>query len=431
MSLVVFALTIIVLVGLHEAGHFAAAKAFNVYVLEFAIGFGPRILSWKGKETRYSLRAIPFGGYVRMAGEDRLDTDLELPADRYLYAKPPWARAIVSIVAPLINILLALVVSIAIMWATPFPILNVADLVPGAPAETALAFGDRVLEIDGTVIYTNDQLSRAVQRSGGAPVSISIVRDGEPLTVTVTPEYVAEEDRYVLGAYFYPAAFTSELRSVSPDSVSGLAGLKAGDLILAIDGQSVATGLEALRVLDSRLPTSQVVLTVNRGGETLDISLDTETLTADEVVAGLELVSWDTASRRPGLVGGIVLGTQQFGLYVSMMADIVRGIFGGEIAASEAIQGPVGVARMLGEGLRLGWSVFFQLFAFLSLNFGLINLIPFPAFDGSRVAFALLEWVRGKPIRPEREGMIHAVGFFILIGLLILVTYQDILRLFR
>jgi len=106
-------------------------------------------------------------------------------------------------------------------------------------------------------------------------------------------------------------------------------------------------------------------------------------------------------------------------------------VFVGQVDAGEVFQGPVGVARILGEGIRVSASFFFQLLAFLSLNFGLINLVPFPALDGSRVAFALYEWIRGKPIPPQREGIIHAIGFLILISLMILITYRDIVRLFR
>ena len=430
-NLVVFAVTIVVLVGLHEAGHFAAAKAFHVYVIEFAIGFGPRIASWKGKETRYSIRAIPFGGYVRMAGEDGVGTDLDIPADRFLYAKPPWARAIISVVAPLVNILLALLVSVLIMWATAFPVLQVAELIPGTPAAETLAFGDQILSIDGTNIYTNDHISRAVQRAAGAPVTISLVRDGEPMQLTVTPEHAEAEDRYILGAYFSAAAYTNELAEVDPESPLAASGLRAGDRIVAVEDTGVETGVGLLLALDAKLPADRLDWTVLRNGSLVVLSVPATGRTADDLIADVSLSHEDFRLRSAGFVDGITLGVTQFAGYVQMMAEVVRGIFGGEIAASEALQGPVGVAQTLGEGLRLGWGVFFQLFAFLSLNFGLINLIPFPAFDGSRVAFALIEWVRGKPIAPEREGMIHAVGFIILIGLLILVTYQDILRLFR
>ncbi|MCK4570544.1 site-2 protease family protein, partial [Candidatus Bipolaricaulota bacterium] len=113
------------------------------------------------------------------------------------------------------------------------------------------------------------------------------------------------------------------------------------------------------------------------------------------------------------------------------LAEVIRSVFAGRVDAGEVFQGPVGVAKILGEGIRVSGAYFFTLLAFLSLNFGLINLVPFPALDGSRAVFALYEWIRGKPISPQREGIIHAIGFLILISLMILITYQDIAKLFR
>jgi len=135
--------------------------------------------------------------------------------------------------------------------------------------------------------------------------------------------------------------------------------------------------------------------------------------------------------RRPGPLAGLRLAAEQFAGNVGLLATWARQLISGEVAAEEAIAGPVGIAQLLGEGARMGGTVFFGLLAFLSINFGLLNLIPFPALDGSRVAFALYEWARGRPIPPEREGMIHAIGFLILLGVMILVTYQDIVKLFR
>jgi len=125
------------------------------------------------------------------------------------------------------------------------------------------------------------------------------------------------------------------------------------------------------------------------------------------------------------------MGATQFGGNVQLLATWIRQLIAGEVAVGEAISGPVGVAQLLGRGARLGPAVFLNLLVFLSINFALLNLIPFPALDGSRIVFALFEWARGKPIAPEREGLIHAIGFLILIGVMILITYQDIVRIFR
>lgn len=430
-TLLVFIASIMVLVGIHEGGHFFAARAFGVYIHEFAIGFGPKLFGIRGKETLYSFRLIPFGGYVKMAGEDRLEEDETIPHDRVLYSKPPYARALISLAGPASNLLLAFLITLIVLWATPFPILQVSERVSGSPAEQVLLFGDRILEMDGQKILALEQITAAVAASGGDAVTVLVGRDGAEFEVRITPEYVEEEDRYVLGAYFYYAAFTHEIQSIEPDSPMDRSGLQPGDRIIAVNGAPTPTFIAAQIAVDEALPANEIVLTLQRDGESLDILIPTTDQTTTDIFAGAEFAHLGISYRHAGVGEGIVLASRQFVGYIRALGDVVHGIFTRQIAAGEVFQGPVGVAKILGDGIRVSLGYFFTLLAFLSLNFGLINLVPFPALDGSRTVFALYEWARGKPIPPEREGVIHAIGFLILIGLMILITYKDIARLFQ
>ena len=430
-TLLTFVGTILVLVGLHEAGHFFVAKAFGVYVKEFAIGFGPKLLAVRGKETRYTIRAIPFGGYVRMAGEDRRETNEEIPADRVLYNKSPIARATISLAGPFSNLLLAFLVTLVVAWSIQLPILQVADVIPGMPAEGTLIAGDRILSMNGGTIYTMDHITGAIQRSNGQAITVDLVRGGEKLTLSLVPSYSEDEERYLIGAYFNSVALTNELTSVATTSLFASVGLEAGDRIVAVEGEPVGTAVAFLVLLDERLPAAALSVTIMRGERTFDVEMPVSGRSTEDVISGVEFADLGIDLHRAGVIGGIGLASRQFAGYVSMMAQVVRGIVTGNVAAGEVLQGPVGVARTLGQGLAMGPIVFFQLLAFLSLNFGLLNLIPFPALDGSRAAFALYESVRRRPIPPEREGLIHALGFLVLIGVMILITYQDIARLFR
>ncbi|HHR86100.1 MAG TPA: hypothetical protein ENL23_07130, partial [Candidatus Acetothermia bacterium] len=155
-TVLIFAGTLLILVGVHEGGHFLAAKLTGVYVHEFAIGFGPKILSFQRRETRYSLRAIPFGGYVRLAGEDRQEENEDIPTDRLLYSKPPWVRILISLAGPAANLLTTLIVILLVLWGFGMPLLQVAGLVEGEPAEQFLQPGDVVLAIDGHRVYNID-----------------------------------------------------------------------------------------------------------------------------------------------------------------------------------------------------------------------------------------------------------------------------------
>jgi len=429
--LLIFLGTLLALVGLHEGGHYFAAKATGVYVKEFAIGFGPRLLAFRGRETVYSIRAIPFGGYVRMAGEDRTEADPEIPSERILYNRPPSVRAVISLAGPIVNLLAALLIIIIAMWATSQPILQVAGTVAGSPAAAVLRPGDRILSIGDQTIYTLEQITAAIQRSRGDAIPFDLIRDGEALRIAIAPRYEPADGTYKVGAYFLPLAYTNEILSLPAGSPLAGGRLRPGDRIVAVEGAPTETGVDVFVAVEERLPAPVLSITVQRNGQTLDLAVPAAEKTAGEFLDGVAFADMGSAGRRPGIVDGIVLGADRFADYIRMMGDVVRGLFGGRIAASEAFQGPIGVARLLGEGAEMGSSVFFQLLAFLSLNFGLLNLIPFPALDGSRAAFALYESIRGRPIPPEREGLIHAIGFFILMAVMILITYKDIASLFR
>jgi regulator of sigma E protease len=430
-TFLVFLGTILVLVGTHEGGHFLASKLAGVYVKEFALGFGPKLLSFKKGETVYSIRAIPFGGYVRLAGEDGSEAPAGVPADRLLYNRPPLARFLTSLAGPAANLLMTLVVALVALWSIGTPILQVAELVPGGPASTSLRPGDRVLSISGRTVSNGEDVSRLIQAAAGGPVEFRIRREREVETVTIVPAFDDAEARYLVGAYFLPITFTNEIRTVAPGSPLSLAGLRAGDRIVAIDGEGTATGVGIVNRLDRLLPLASVSLRVERKGEVFDVAVPAASLTVDRLLAGVSFADLGVESRRPGLLAGLVLGAGQFAADFDLMVQSIQGILTGRIAASEAVSGPIGIAHVLGEGVAQGPSVFLRLFSLLSLSLGLFNLIPFPALDGSRAVFALYELIRRRRIPPEREGMIHAIGFLILIGLMILVTYQDILKLFR
>jgi len=430
-TLLIFLGSIIALVGLHEAGHFFAARLSGVLVKEFAIGFGPRLLSIRGKETRYSIRAIPFGGYVRMAGEDRRETDEAIPENRILYNKPPYVRAAISLAGPLANLIGAFLVGLLVLWGFGVPMLQVADVIPDSPAAEALLPGDRVQSLDGTPIFDREDVTTAIQRSGGLPIEMELERDGEPMRLTVTPTYEEDQERYVIGAYFLTDTFTNELTELAPAAPLRLVGVRAGDRVIAIDGLPVDTAIDLLVHFEDPDAPADGILTVQREGEAFDLPLSPTQATAGQLFEGVTFGDLGVVRRRPGPIIGLRLGAEQFATNVGLLVTWARQLISGEVAASEAIAGPVGLAQLLGQGARMGAVVFFSLLAFLSLNFGLLNLIPFPALDGSRVTFALYEWVRGRPIAPEREGLIHVIGFAILLGVMVLVTYQDIAKLFR
>lgn len=365
-----------------------------------------------------------------MAGEDRLETDAAVPSDRFLYNKPPYVRAAISLAGPAANVLLAFVVTLAVGAALALPVLQVADVVPDSPAAAVLEPGDRVVAVNGRPIYTHDDLTAVIAGSEGRPVEFLIVRRGETRTVDVAPRDT-EGEGFKVGAYFRASAPTTEIVGLSVSSPWYAAGLAKGDRILDVQGKPVATGIALLVALDEAFSSSaaEVSMTAERKGELITVRWLTAGRSADDVLEGVQLGDLGVDMRRPPLADGLALGMRQFASYAGLLAETIRGLTSGAIAPSEALQGPVGIASLVRQGWSYGLLVFLQLWALLSLNFGFINLIPFPALDGSRVAFALVEWVRGRPIPPQKEGLVHAIGFAILLGLLVLITFQDVARL--
>lgn len=431
MTLLLFLFTIIVLVGIHELGHFVAARALGVYVHEFSIGMGPVLVSRKRGETLYALRWIPIGGYVRMAGEDRLETGTAIPRERILHNKPPYVRIVISLAGPFMNAVLALAVILAVSWSMSLPVLQVADTVPDSAAAGVLRPGDRILSIEGRTVYVLEDITRAIDASAGEPLRVTIRRDGEEGTLTVQPRLEADGTGYRMGAYFMSFTPTTEIVEISPASPLFVAGVLKGDRLVVVASEPVTTGLAALGAFETALAAADpITIGVMRNGSLVDISVRANGRAADEMLTGITFGNLGVESRRAGARDGLVLGWRSFTNYASLLGRTLRDLVSGSAEARAAISGPVGIADQLGQSISYGFLVFLQLLGFLSLNFAIINAIPFPGLDGSRVVFAAIEWVRGKPIPPQREGVIHAIGFVVMLALLILVTYRDILRLF-
>lgn len=311
-----------------------AAKACGIYVEDFSLGMGPKLLRIQGKETSYTLRLLPIGGSCSMAGEDE---DSDNP--RAFCNKKIWQRIVVIAAGPIMNFLFAIVLFIIVfMGAGTYSTENVAGAIsPGSPAAAAgLQEGDRILSINGQQVRSWEDISLAINASpGGEALTVVLERKGAEQQLLITPLYNAEHGLWYIG--ILPVAIEQTL------------------------------------------------------------------------------------------VGAIRLGFEQSVLFmqalVSAIADMISG------TTKVELTGPVGIVSIISTTARQGMMQLLFLTAFLSMNLGLINLLPLPALDGSRIVFLLVEGVRGRPFNPEKEGMVHLVGLFLLFGLMIFVTYHDIVRL--
>ena len=329
-----------ILVAVHEFGHFIAARATGIEVMEFAIGMGPKIVGWTGKSgTKFSLRCIPLGGFCAFYGED--DVEGKTKDDPRAYGKQNvWKRIFTVAMGPMMNFVLALVVAFGFFFFlgenTTIPVVDA--LMEGYPAAAAgLLPGDRIIQVDNAAIEDSAAVVAALSKGGEAKVTV--LREGEEHTFTIVPKWNEEDQRYLIGIYF------------------------------AQERQ--------------RLPLGTSIT-----------------------------AAWDNCARA---------GTAVF--------DALKEIFT-DPEVRDSVSGPVGAVAVVSQAVQAnGIDAFLSLLMLISVNLGVMNLLPIPGLDGSRIVFHLIEAVRGKPIKPEREALVHLIGMVFLFSLMIFFTYKDIMRL--
>lgn len=327
------------LIFVHELGHFITAKAVGMRVDEFAIGFGPKIFSWKQGETLYSLRIIPLGGFNKIAG---MDPDEEQD-ERSFSAKPIWARMLVIVAGSAMNFVLPILLLAAVFLSigidTPSNQPIVGSIMPNKPAAYAgLASGDRILAVNKSEIASWRDFVEVIQGNAGKQLNVSYERNGTINAVMLTPEFDQKANRGIIG----------------------------------------------------------VMPQIN--------------------------------NYRPSFIESFGLAAKQtYIVCASMVTGIVQMVTG-QIPAEVA--GPIGVAQMAGEVAQLGIIPLLQFAAFLSINLGLINLLPVPVLDGGHVVTLAIEGLRGKPLNRDKLQFVQMIGFALLILLMIVATFKDVSRLF-
>ena len=335
-----------ILIAVHEFGHFIAARICGIEVMEFAIGMGPKLIGWTGKSgTKFSLRAIPLGGFCAFYGED--DVEGKSKDDPRAYNKQNvWKRIFTVAMGPVMNFVLAFAVALGFYCTSGMlevlPVIEAVDA--GRPAAVAgMLPGDRIIGVDG-VDFSDSPVTdiQAALATNGEPVSVTIRREGDAASITIplTPEWNEEYQRHMIGITF--ASRTTAL--------------------------PFGTALDA---------------------------------------------AWDACVQAGSAV------------FVAL-----KGIFT-DPEIRDQVSGPVGAVAVVSQAVQQdGMLAFLNMLMAISINLGIMNLLPIPGLDGSRIIFHLIEAVRGKPIKPEREALVHLIGMVFLFGLMIFFTFKDVIRLF-
>lgn len=415
------------LIIIHELGHFLVAKAFKVKVNEFSLFMGPKLFSFQKGETMYSLRLIPLGGYVKMEGEEEASDD-----DRAFNKKPVGVRAAIIAAGPIMNILIAIIFAFLIMSQSGFYSTQVKTVAPNSAAEKAgIEVGDKLVKYNGKRIFQTNDLEIFAYPLTNESINLQVERNGEMKTFHFTPQ---RQNGFMLG--FTPkAAEGSEsnvVSNVSDKSPSMEAGLKDGDRIIKLNGTDVGSRQDIAKVLD-QIGQNNVTITVIREGNQLDLKQVVPIVRKNPEYYAIGV---DFEHVKGGILGTFV---QSVNYNISISRSIYYSIgwlFTGTVPASE-LMGPVGITTTINDVVAQSPSFMDKVLnllsftAMISINLGLVNLIPFPALDGSKLVILLVEGIRKKPLNPEKEALITMIGFVLLFILMIYATFNDILRIGR
>mgnify|MGYP001054571816 CR=1 FL=1 len=426
--IILFIIALAVLITLHELGHFLTAKRAGVKVEEFGLGLPPRIFSIKRGETVYSLNAIPLGAFIKTPSED----DPTVPGS--LASKGPWARLGVYAAGPLANIFLAFIF-LSAFFTLPTSVvvgngIMVHTVVEDSPAEKAdIEPGDIILEVNGQPLSKWGDLQNMVNSSKeGEELTLLVQRDGSRHEVNLKPEFDPALQRRVIGVLLC----WNIVREVKEGSPADLAGIRQGDTVLGINGQSIYNNESMSRALNSVKEGEEIQLVLLRGKETVSTTISSQ-MTDNGYQLGIEL-HW---------VEDVHIEQEQFPVWkaaylggsyiVNFPALVINSIPLIKEDPGKALVGPIGAGQLTVEAVRLfGFSNVLLMAGVISLCLALFNFFPIPPLDGGGMLVALIEGIRrGKRLPPRMVKLAYTIGTFLLIALMVLVTFKDILRLIR
>jgi regulator of sigma E protease len=425
-----FLLVLGVLIFVHELGHFLVARWYGVRVLTFSLGFGPKILKLTRGGTEYCISLVPLGGYVKMAGETVADERDGAP-DEFL-SKSKWIRFQVYLAGPAMNVLLAVIVMIGVLsrganvpeYLSQPPVVGVVQ--PDSPAErVGIQVGDRILAVNGREMPTWDALSLAVLPKADQELTVNIERAGQRQTLQIVPEAI---DKYEMGSLGVLPRLRPEIVEVHPGRPAAAAGLQAGDVVVGIDGRS-APSREDLVTVFKKSPSKQVVLDVERGGQTIQVPVTPEGAEGAAMI-GATISTWEVTPTDPTLLEAIPLGINHTWETTQLIMSNLKGLFTGETKVRQ-LMGPIAIADLSGSAGALGWIPLFNLMAMISLNLALLNLMPVPVLDGGQMAILVLEGAARRDFSVKLKERFAMVGAALIVALMVTVIYNDIARLMR
>lgn len=451
MNIIVALLIFTLIVVVHEFGHFLLAKKNGVGVPEFSVGMGPRLITvartpsgWKCRlfcsqkafeqedwqeVTKYSWKLLPIGGSCAMVGEDE-DND----AEDSFNAKGKWARFSIVFAGPFFNFILAFFLSIIILANSGIDLPRVEYLFDNQPAKLAgVELGDMVKSIDGHHISIGREIDTYIQLHPltGKKVELVVERDGKEKTITVDPNY----QTYLFGFSYAPSEVEdAKVSDISEGSPFEKAGIKAGDIILSVNGKKVTNGEELKNTMEAvNVDGAEVAFEIQRGGRTKSYTVKPEPYKTKT----LGLSAAGNIKEMDGALDVLKYSFIEVKYWIETTIASLGQLITGQLSVKE-LSGPVGIVDTVGtvieqsspEGFSQVMLNILYMSVLLSANLGVMNLLPIPALDGGRLLFIIVEAIRRKPIDKDKEGYVHFAGFVLLMLLMVFVMYNDIVKIF-
>ncbi len=424
MTLLYFLIVIGILVFVHEFGHFVMAKRAGVRVEKFSLGMGPKLFGFKKGDTEYVLSALPLGGYVKMAGENP-DEEPTGAQDEF-QSKTVWQRAKIAVTGPLTNIVLAFIIMPFVFMVGTYSEgpAKVGYVEANSPAARAgFMAGDVIEKINGRGISDWTKALTLIAVNPDTDVTVIIERQGEKKTLMLRPEMATE---LKIGTSGLVPDIPAEIGKLKPGFPADQAGIMVNDKIIAVDGKTIYhwNQFSAL-VRDSK--GNKLTLTLERNGARM------EKIVVPKEDGGRQVIGVEPVMRlvfkKHGFFESLQLGFDKTIESVDLTFITLKKLITFDLSI-KTLGGPVMIAQMSGQAAAAGLSAFLSLLAMISISLGVLNLLPIPVLDGGLVLFLVIEAIRKKPLSRKVMEVSQSIGAGLLITLIVVVSYNDIMRMF-
>jgi regulator of sigma E protease len=415
-----------ILVFVHEFGHFFTAKLIGVRVEVFSFGYGKRLFGIKKGETDYRISLIPMGGYVKLLGEGMFDKDRPVAPDDMM-AKTRFERFLIMAMGSVMNIVLAVVI-VAFINGVGVSVAEYLDEKPvigwieaGSPAEKAgLRIDDEIIRIGGREVKTWIDVEMAVGSKPDRLVRLDIRRDGGVLPVDLQTESVT---RYQMGYAGFRGKILTQIQMVLPNSPAEKAGLKPGDVILAVEGKAVYF-YQFIQVLEKNAD-KELQFSLERDGRHLNLPV-TPRLEGRVGKIGISQMP-KSVLKKYGFFAAIGQSIKKNLGDVFLVLRFIKDLFTGE-ASTRQLGGPLEIANFSYAAFRMGWMALLGWIAVISLQLGVLNLFPIPVFDGGQIFVLIIESIVRRDLGPKARQIWMQIGFVIFVALIVFVLLNDIVK---